>query len=90
MKGAEDELGAGGVDGIAHECVDDFHERALDGLFVFQDRYGMEARLGRRAHTAEEALVEVAEYFTAKSRRFAARSVDLDVRAKASAFVRGH
>ena len=35
VEGAEDQGGALQVDGVAHEGVDDFHERGLDGLLVF-------------------------------------------------------
>ena len=35
VKGAQDEGGALGIDGVAHERVDDFHQRVLDGFFIF-------------------------------------------------------
>jgi hypothetical protein len=47
MKGAEQELGAFEVDGIAGEGVDDFHERGLNGLLALDLGDGMEAGVGR-------------------------------------------
>lgn len=90
VEGAQDELGAAEVDGVAHEGVDDFHERDLDRLLVLKERHGMEARLGRRAHAADEALVDIAEGFAAKGGRAAANSIDFDVRAEACGLVECH
>jgi len=75
---------------IADEGVDDLHERGLDGLSVFQERYGMEARFGRRAHGANHALVKVTENFLAESGGAAAGSVDLDVGADARVWMDCH
>ena len=47
VQGAKDQFGALEVDGVAHECVDDFHQRGLDGLFVLEDGDGVKARLRR-------------------------------------------
>jgi hypothetical protein len=59
VQGADDQTGAFDVDGVAHEGVDDFHERVLDGLFVFDHRDGVQARLWRAADAALGVLVEV-------------------------------
>jgi len=75
----EDEVGAAEIDGVAGDGVDDFHERGLDGLLVFDERDGMEASFGRSLDAAQHALMEVTELFSAKSRRAAADSSDLDV-----------
>jgi hypothetical protein len=77
VKGTEDELGAAEVDGIADEGVDDFHERGLDRLRVFEEGHGMKARLGRRVHAADETLVEIAEKFAAQGGRAAGNSLTL-------------
>jgi hypothetical protein len=90
VKGAQDELGAAMVDGVANEGVDDFHERGLDGFLVVEDGDGMEARLGRSADTANHALVEIAENFFAEGRTAAADSAGLDVGADASGLSCGH
>jgi hypothetical protein len=69
------------VDGVAHEGVDDFHERVLDGLFVFDHRDGMEARLWRATDAAVGVLVEVAELLSAESGGVATDSGDFDMSA---------
>lgn len=56
---AHDEAGAVDLDVVADEGVDDFHERGLDGLRIFKNGDGVEARLGRGANAADEALVEI-------------------------------
>jgi hypothetical protein len=71
------------VDGVAHEGVDDFHQRVLDGLFVFDHGDGMEARLWRAADAAVGVLVEVAELLSAKSGGVATDSGGLDMSAAA-------
>lgn len=81
VESAQDECGAFHIDGIAHEGVDDFHQRGLDGLGIFQVRDGMEARLGWSSDTAQHALMELAELFVAKCGRLATDSVDLDMSA---------
>jgi hypothetical protein len=62
---AQDEAGAGDIDLIADEGVDDFHERGLDGFLILEHGDGMKARLGRSAHTADHPLMEITEDFTA-------------------------
>jgi len=90
VQGAEDELGAAEVDGIADEGVDDLHERDLDRLRIFDVGDGMQARLGRRGHAADHALVKLAESFAVESGGAAGDSVDLDVGAATSVLVQGH
>src|SRR5205823_5480593 len=41
-EGTQHEAGAGDVDLIAHEGVDDFHKGALDGFLVFEHGDGMD------------------------------------------------
>ena len=43
VKGAQDELGAAKVDGVADEGVDDLHERGLDGFLVLDEGDGVKA-----------------------------------------------
>ena len=90
VEGAEQELGAAEVDGIASEGVDDFHERGLDGLLALDEGDGMKAGIGRRGDTAHHALVEVAELLSAKSGRAATDSGDLDVGADSDAGLNWH
>jgi hypothetical protein len=82
VKGAEDEFGAAEIDAVARERVDDFHERGLERLFVFDEGDRMEAGLRGCADAADHALMEVAELLSAKSGRAATDSGDLDVRAR--------
>ena len=79
VKGAEQELGAFEVDGIAGEGVDDFHERGLNGLLALDLGDGMEAGVGRGRDASHHALMEVAELLPAKRGRAATDSGDLDV-----------
>jgi hypothetical protein len=83
VEGAEDELGAVEVDGVADKGVDDLHERGLDAFLTLDKSDGVKARLGRGAHAAEHALMEVAKGFAAEGGRAARDSVDLDVGAEA-------
>jgi len=53
---------------------------------VFEESHGMQSRLGRRGHAADEALMEVAEEFATQSGRTARDSVDLDVGAETNSF----
>jgi hypothetical protein len=76
----EDEVGTAEIDGVAGDGVDDFHERGLDGLLVFDERDGMEASFRRSLDAAQHALMEVAELLSAQSGRAAADPSDLDVR----------
>ncbi len=46
---------------MAHEGIDDFRERGLDGLFVLNDGNGVKARVRRLANAAMSVLVEVTE-----------------------------
>jgi len=66
VEGAEDELGAVKIDGVADKGVDDLHERGLDAFLTLDESDGVKARLGRGAHAAEHALMEVAEGFAAE------------------------
>ena len=79
VEGAEQELGAFEVDGVAGEGVDDLHERGLNGLLALDLGDGMEAGVGRGGDAAYHALVEVAKLFSAKRGRAATDSGDLDV-----------
>jgi len=90
VKGAENELGAAVVDGVADEGIDDLHERGLDGCGIVEDGHGMKAGLGRSADAANHALMEVTENFAAQGGRAAAMSAGLDVSADASALSGGH
>lgn len=80
---AQDEAGAADIDVVADEGVDDFHERGLDGMRVFEHGDGMETRLGRGADAADEALVKITKNFLAQGGGAATDSVDLDVGAGA-------
>ena len=79
VEGTKNERSALGIDGVAHQRIDDFHERHLDGLFVLDERDGVQARLGRSADAANHALVEVAELLSAHGGGAATDSGDLDV-----------
>ena len=79
VEGAEQELGAAEVDGVAGESVDDFHERGLNGLLALDLGDGVKAGVGRGGNAAHHALVEVAELLPAKWGRAATDSGDLDV-----------
>jgi hypothetical protein len=81
VEGANDQLGALDVEGIADESVDDFHERGLDGLGVFEHGDGMEAREGRTTDAAMGLLVEVTELLSAESGGAATDSADSDMSA---------
>jgi hypothetical protein len=63
---AENELAAAEVDGTAHESVDDFHDRDLNGLLVFEQRNVVEAP-ARKRDALKHALVEVTELLIAES-----------------------
>ena len=65
---AHDEAGAVDFDVVADEGVDDFHERGLDGLGIFKHGNGMEARLGRGADAADEALLKITKHFVTQGR----------------------
>jgi hypothetical protein len=84
VEGAEDERGALQVDGVAHEGVDDFHKRDLEGLLVLDEGDGVQARLRRSTDATDHALVEVAELLSAHGGRGATNSGDLDVGAAAN------
>ena len=90
MWSAQDELGAAVIDHVAREGVDDFHERGLDAVRVFDDGDGVQARLGRSGHAADHALMEVAEDLIAQGGRRAGNSVDFDVGAKTNTGVERH
>jgi hypothetical protein len=90
MKGAQDELGAAEVDGIADQGVNDFHERGLDAFFILNECDGVKARLGGSAHASNHALMEVAEDFAVQSGGAAGDSVDLDVSADADVLIERH
>ena len=79
VEGAEQELGAFEVDGIASEGVYDFHERGLNGLLALDLGDGMKAGFGRGGNASHHALVEVAKLLSAKRGRAATDSGDLDV-----------
>ena len=83
VEGAQEELGAGEIDGIANQGVHNFHEGGLDAFRVLDEGDGMKAGRGRSLDTAEHALMKVAEDFAAKSGGAAAESVDFDVGADA-------
>jgi hypothetical protein len=78
-RGLEHEVGAAEVDGVAGDGVDDFHERGLDGLLVFDEGDGMEAGVVGDLDAAHHALMEVAEDFSAERGGAATDSRDLDV-----------
>src|ERR1035437_6824526 len=90
VEGAEDELGAFEVDGIAGESVDDFHERGLDGLLVLDEFDGVKAGVTRGGDAAHHALVEVAELLSAESGGAATDTGDLDVSADFDAGMNWH
>jgi hypothetical protein len=81
VQGAEHQRGALQLDGVAHESVEDFHERDLDGFAVFDERDGVKACLRRGANAAMHALVVVAEFLLAESGRAATDSGDFDMSA---------
>ena len=81
VQGAQDQVSALEIDGIAHEGVDNFHKRHLDGLFVLYDGEGVEAGLRWGAHAAMDALVEVAELLSSESGGSTTDSGDLDMSA---------
>jgi len=83
----DDEVGAAQVDVVADQGVDDFHERGLDGFFVFELRDGVKAGAGRSFDAAQHALMEVAELLSAHGGRAALDSGDLDVLAVANVLV---
>ena len=83
VESADDQLGALGIDGVADERVDDFHQRGLNGLFALELSDGMKTRARRSANAANHALVEVAELLSAESRRVATDSSDFDMSAGA-------
>jgi hypothetical protein len=79
VEGAEDELGALEVDGVADKGVDDFHQRSLDGFLTFDESDGVKAGVGRGGDAAHHALVKVAELLSAESGGATTDSGDLDV-----------
>src|SRR5579862_1488164 len=81
VQGAQDQLGAFQIDGVAQERIDDFHQGRLDRLFVLEDGDGVKARLRRSFYTAVRVLVEVAELLSAESDGAATDSGDLDMSA---------
>ena len=81
VQGAEHQCGALEFDGVAHESVKDFHEGDLDGFAVFDERDGVKACLRRGANAAMHALVVVAEFACAKSRRATTDSGNFDMSA---------
>jgi hypothetical protein len=81
VQGAQDQLGALQINGVAHERVDDFHQRRVDRLFVLKDGDRMKARLRRSFYTAVRVLVEVAELLSAESDGAATDSGDFDMSA---------
>ncbi len=81
VQGSEDQLGTFQVDGVAHQCIDDFHQRGLDGFFVLNDGDGVEARLRRPADTAVGVLVEVTKLLSAERGGAATDSGDFDMSA---------
>jgi hypothetical protein len=87
VEGTKNERGALGVDGVAHQRVDDFHERHLDGLLVLDEGDGVQARLRWSSDAADHALVEVAELLSAHGGRGATNSGDLDVGAAANVWL---
>jgi len=86
VEGAEDQCSPLGVKRVADESVDDFHERGLDSVFIFNNGDGMEAREGRPSDAAMGLLMEVAELLTAKSGAAATDSGDLDMSASVGAW----
>lgn len=81
----EDQTGAAQVDVIAGESVDDFHERGLDGLFIFDEGDGVKTGVGRGFHAAQHALMEVAELLPAHGGAATGDAGDFDVLAVADA-----
>jgi hypothetical protein len=81
VEGAEDQLGVLHVNGVPHKRVDDFHQRRLDGGFIFDLGNGVKTRLRWAANAAVDALVEVAELLSAESGGAAADSGDLNMSA---------
>ncbi len=79
VQGAQDETGTLGVEGVADESIEDFHERGLDGVLVFDDGDGMQARKRRAAHAAMGLLVKVAELLSAQRSCAATDAGDLDM-----------
>jgi hypothetical protein len=79
VEGAEDELGASEVDGIADQSVHDFHEGDLNRCRVLKHRHGMDAWGPRCSDGTKHALVEVAKGLSAKSGGAATKSGDFDV-----------
>jgi len=90
VEGLEHEVGTAEVDGVAGDGVDDFHERGLDGLLVFDESDGVEAGVRWHLDAAHHALVEVAELLSAESGGAAADSGDLDVSANLDAWMNRH
>jgi len=90
IEGAKDEFGAWEIDGLADQCVDNLHERGLNGFFTLEESDVMEARVRRAFDGTEHALVEIAELLSAKSGGTATNSGDLDVSADFDAWVIGH
>ena len=86
MEGAQNQGGTFHVDGVAQQRVDDFGQRGLDGLSVFDAGERVQAGLGRSAHAAMHALVVVAELLSAKRGRAATNAGDLDMSAAFSVF----
>jgi len=87
---ADDQVGALGVDLVAHYGVDGFHQGHLDGFLVFDEGHGMNARFRRRGDAVDHALVEVAKYLAAKSGRSTRVSSGLDVGAGFDGWIDWH
>jgi hypothetical protein len=77
VESAEDQRRALQVDRVFHQRVDDFHQRVLDGFFIFDERDGMKAGLFWAANAADGVLVEVAELLSFESGGAATGSGDL-------------
>lgn len=90
VKAFEQESGAGQIDGIADQGVQDFHDGGLDGFLVFDEGEGMKASFRGSGNAAQHALVEVAEFLAAKSGGAATDAGDFDVGADADVFVNWH
>ena len=86
VKGFDDEFGATQVDVVAGQGVDDFHERGLDGLFIFDEGDGVETGVGWSFDAAQHALVEVAELLSTHGGASALDAGDFDVLAGGDVF----
>ena len=82
MQRADDQFGALHVERVTNQSIDHFHQGGLNGLFAFDQRDGVQSRVGRTAHAAVGVLVKVAELLSAESRGLAADSGDFDMSAR--------